>query len=77
MLSANAGLGRPPSASRYSTDRDTFEFSMQSRSAMNRLPTPNKARFLTSSLPKAPAPITNTLARASRDWSHQPIATPG
>src|SRR5947209_7497726 len=42
-------------------------------SAISTLPTPSSARFLTISLPSAPAPTTSTLAAASFFWSHQPI----
>src|SRR5215469_18148027 len=42
-------------------------------SAINTLPIPSSARFLTISLPSAPAPMTSTLAAASFRWSHQLI----
>jgi hypothetical protein len=71
LRAATSAFGRPPSSARKRTERDRFDDSTASRSITETDPTPRRARFLSTSFPRAPAPTTSTRAAASRSCRHQ------
>src|SRR5258708_6099974 len=56
-----SALGRPQSVARKNTERERLESSILSKSITLTDPAPSSPRFLTTSLPIAPAPTTTNL----------------